>query len=440
MDDKEVVYNPYNNRNEGSPMSNFGAFVSLLSCVVGVGVLALPLGFFFAGILNGLFLLIVLALLLIHGMHVLIHSMVECSRRMEIGYANYKESVVYAFKQGPGCFRGCANAAGCFVDLVLCLSHYSMCVVYLIFVSVGFKYILDQYTVALDLRIYVTICGLLSIPTFLIRKLTSLVSVNLLSNVLSYFGFLFMFYFLFRGLSPITDRRFLLGDVQKAALFLGIVLFSISSVGVMLAIESKMETPQDLIGCCGMLNMSILVVLISYTVFGIFGYWRFGDKVASSISLNLPKREIVAMVSSIMINLAVFLTYPLSGYVVIDIIMNHYWNKSGELNGAKLKEFIVRIVFVLLTTLNALLPFNLFPLISLVGAFSISLLNLIFPALMEICLYYPPEYRKDRPKWKLWKNIFLISLGTVIFILGTYIAIKEIMETWGKSNAGTYDQ
>ncbi|KAH8296230.1 hypothetical protein KR054_003385, partial [Drosophila jambulina] len=427
---------------------NFSAFVTLLSCVVGVGALALPLGFYFAGILNGICMLVVCTLLLVHGMNLLVKSresslktvsfnssaqiqgMVECSRRMEVGYATYKESVAYSLAQGPGCFKGCAKTISFFVDLLLCCSHYGICVVYLVFVAVGFKHIMDQYMVALDLRIYVAIVGLLSIPSFLIRKLHNLVALNLLSNVMAYFGFLFMFYFIFIGLSHITERRYLFGDEKEVALFLGIALFSISSVGVMLAIESKMETPQDYIGCCGMLNMSFIVVLISYTIFGVFGYWRFGDKVASSISFNLPTKHAVANVSCALIVSAIFLTYPLSGYVVIDIIMNQYWNKNGELVSANRKEIIIRIMFVLVTTLNALLPFNLIPLLSLVGALTISLLNLIFPALIDICLYYPPEFREGRPRWKLWKNLLFIIIGFAIFILGTYVAIKEMGETW----------
>ncbi|KAH8260451.1 hypothetical protein KR038_000350 [Drosophila bunnanda] len=439
MADTEV-YNPYNNRNVGSPMSNVGAFVTLMSCVIGVGLLALPIGFHFAGLLNGIFVLIVSTLLLLHGMHLLIRSMLECSRRMKVGYATYNESVTYSFRQGPGCFRCWAKAGGYFVDLVLCCSHYGMCVVYVVFVAVGYKYIIDQYIMAFDLRIYVAIVGLLNIPFFLIRKLTSLTCINMMSNAMAYFGLIFMFYFLFIGLAPISERRPIFGDVNKMALFLGIVMFSISSVGVILAIESMMETPQDYIGTCGMLNMSIAVVLVSYAIFGVFGYWRFGDKVAGSISLNLPTKQAVATVSSVLIVSAVFLKYPLSGYVVIDIIMNHYSNKNGEPELQKRKEIIIRIGFVLMTTANALLPLNLIPLVSLVGAFSIPLLNLIFPAFMEICLYYPPEYRAGRPKWKLWKNLLLIIFGGFVFIVGTFIAIKEMMESWGRSNVGPYDR
>lgn len=95
---------------------------------------------------------------------------------------------------------------------------------------------------------------------------------------------------------------------------------------------------------------------------------------------------------------AIFFTYSLCGYVVINIIMSHYWNKSGELKHAIIKELILRFVFVIVSTINAVAFSNLGPLLSLVGAFSISLLNLIFPAMIEMCLLYPPEYDYGRLK------------------------------------------
>jgi len=55
-----------------------------------------------------------------------------------------------------------------------------------------------------------------------------------------------------------------------------------------LAVESKMAKPQKFIGWFGVLDIAALVVVISYIIFGIFGYWRYGEGVAASLTLNLP--------------------------------------------------------------------------------------------------------------------------------------------------------
>ncbi|XP_017020751.1 glutamate transporter polyphemus-like [Drosophila kikkawai] len=426
-------YNPYENRNVESPLSNWGAFVSLLKCIVGTGVLALPLAFHYAGIVMAIFLLLLCTFLLIHGMQLLIYSMVECSRRLQIGYSTFPEAMIYSFAQGPGCFRYCAKAGGYLVDGVLAFSHYGVCVVYIVFVASSFKQICDFYWVVWDVRIFIAVVGLLLIPIFLIRSLKWLVPFNLAAMVFIYSGFLVMFYYLFSGLPSLSERDIVFGKVENIGLFFGIALFAVSSVGVMIAIEAKMAKPETYLGWFGVLDLAIIVVLISYTLFGFFGYWRYGDKLQGSISLNLPTDEIASQVSKLLIAVAIFLTYPLSGYVVIDIIMTHYWNKNDELKHAKLKETAIRISFVILSTLNAVVAPNLGPLLSLVGAFTISLLNLIFPALIEICLYYPPEFNYGRWKWKLWKDIILIIVGTVILIEGTYFAIVAMVKEYGRS-------
>ncbi|KAH8305124.1 hypothetical protein KR059_009370, partial [Drosophila kikkawai] len=431
-------------------LRNLEAFINVLNCAFGTGCLAMPRAFLDAGWLTGLIMTIVLGVFMVYTMHVAIYSMVECSRRLQIGYSTFPEAMIYSFAQGPGCFRYCAKAGGYLVDGVLAFSHYGVCVVYIVFVASSFKQICDFYWVVWDVRIFIAVVGLLLIPIFLIRSLKWLVPFNLAAMVFIYSGFLVMFYYLFSGLPSLSERDIVFGKVENIGLFFGIALFAVSSVGVvsppdeffksvltphsqMIAIEAKMAKPETYLGWFGVLDLAIIVVLISYTLFGFFGYWRYGDELQGSISLNLPTDEIASQVSKLLIAVAIFLTYPLSGYVVIDIIMTHYWNKNDELKHAKLKETAIRISFVILSTLNAVVAPNLGPLLSLVGAFTISLLNLIFPALMEICLYYPPEFNYGRWKWKLWKDIILIIVGTVILIEGTYFAIVAMVKEYGRS-------
>ncbi|XP_044251960.1 glutamate transporter polyphemus isoform X1 [Drosophila takahashii] len=429
-------YNPYENRHVAKPISDFGAFILLLKSVVGTGVLSLPLAFYFAGIINGVILLILVCIMLIHGIQLLIICMVECSRRMQIGYATFPQAMEYSFGQGPKCFRYCSKAGGYFCDGVLGFSQFGVCVVYTVFVSANFKQLIDFYFGVADIRIYVACIGLLLIGPFLIRKLKYLIPFNIVATILIYSGFFMMMYYVFLDMPSISERNIFFGPIELLPLFFGIAIFSITSVGVMLAIESEMSNPQHYIGWFGVLDWAILIVMISYIFFGIVGYWRYGDKIEDSISLNIPTDQVLAQVSKGFIAMAIFLSYPLAGYVVIDIIMNHYWNKSGELKHAFLKEELLRVGMVLLTTITGILVPNLGPLLSLVGALTISLLNLVFPALIEICLYYPPEYNYGRLKWKLVKDIMYVIIGLVILVQGTVFAILSMIKEWGGGRQG----
>ncbi|KAH8336249.1 hypothetical protein KR067_009550 [Drosophila pandora] len=225
-------YDPYEHRDVEVPLSNFGAFISLLKCVVGTGILALPLAFYYAGIIFGTILLVLVTFMLIHGMQLMIICMIECARRQQMGYCTFPLSMQFSLTQGPKCFRSIAKAGAIIVYIVLISSHYGVCVVYLVFVSKNAKQLIDFHVQEMSLLIYVAIVGLLMIPPFLIRSLKWLVPFNLLASILIYLGFACIIYYLFQDLPPITDRAVFFGEVEYLPLFFGIALFSITSVGV----------------------------------------------------------------------------------------------------------------------------------------------------------------------------------------------------------------
>lgn len=49
--------------------------------------------------------------------------------------------------------------------------------------------------------------------------------------------------------------------------------------------------------------------------------------------------------------------------------------------------------------------------ISLVGAFCLSALGIAFPAIIEMCAYWPDQLGFRR--WILWKDILLIVIGII---------------------------
>ncbi|KAH8314649.1 hypothetical protein KR074_006494, partial [Drosophila pseudoananassae] len=409
---------------------NFGAFISLVKCVVGTGILALPHAFYISGMIFGIVMLIAITFMLIHGMQLLIMCMIESARRQQMGYSTFPETMKFALTQGPRCCQYLAQVGAIVCDVVLIFSHYGVCVVYLVFVSLNLQQILKFRFGEVNVRYYVSIVGILVAPPFMITRLKWLVPFNLIASILEYVAFACMIYYIFQDLPPITDRAVFFGKVEHMDSFFGTILFSITSVGVMLAIEAKMKHPEQYIGWFGILDIAVVFIVISYIFFGVMGYWKYGDDIQTALSLNLPTEEPIAKVSQVCIMCAIFLTYSLCGYVVINIIMTHYWNKSGELKHALIKELIVRFLFVVISTVNALGAPDLGPLLALVGAFTISLLNLIFPALIEICLLYPPEYTYGKYKWKLIKDIALMLIGSIILVNGTYGAFRDIFQKW----------
>ncbi|XP_017864454.1 PREDICTED: proton-coupled amino acid transporter-like protein CG1139 [Drosophila arizonae] len=425
----EKVFDPYEAREVEKPLSNCDALLSLLKCVVGTGCLALPLAFFYVGYVGGIILTIVVTALLIYGLQLLIRCMVESSRRNMVGYMTFPETMSYAISVGPKCCHWASKCSGHLVNAILIFSHYGVCVVYIVFVSVNVKQVIDHNCKELDVRLYCFIVGMLSLPLFLLRHLKYLVPTNIIANILMYTGFGCIFYYFFTNLPPIKDVELF---NYQLPLFFGILLFATSSVGVMLAIESKMAKPRDYLGWFGVLNRGAVFVALTYIIFGFMGYWRYGSIVAASVTLNMPTSEALAQVIKLFIAISVFFTFPLSGYVVVDIVCNQYIAKNHNPKNPHMIEYIFRACFVIVCTANAIAFPNLGPLLALVGAFSISLLNIIFPCWIEICLLYGSSYGPG--KWKLVKDIIIIIIGLAILGYGTYSAIMDMIREYGGSN------
>lgn len=53
-------------------------------------------------------------------------------------------------------------------------------------------------------------------------------------------------------------------------------------------LENNMKTPEHFLGCPGVLNIGMSVVVVLYTVVGFLGYLKYGADTKGSITLNLP--------------------------------------------------------------------------------------------------------------------------------------------------------
>lgn len=62
-------------------------------------------------------------------------------------------------------------------------------------------------------------------------------------------------------------------------------------IGVVMPVENEMAKPQKFLGCPGVLNVAMTIVVIIYGVVGFFGYMKFGDSVKTSVTLNLPDKD-----------------------------------------------------------------------------------------------------------------------------------------------------
>ena len=74
-----------------------------------------------------------------------------------------------------------------------------------------------------------------------------------------------------------------------------------------------------MLGIFGSLSISVLSCCVLLLVMGMFGYLKYGSQVQASITFNLPREDPLAQSCQVMFVLAVFLSYALQYYVVMEI-------------------------------------------------------------------------------------------------------------------------
>lgn len=86
-----------------------------------------------------------------------------------------------------------------------------------------------------------------------------------------------------------SDRN-LTTSIANLPSFFSTVVFAMEGIGTIMPLENSMLKP-EFIGCPGVLNIGMTVIVSIYASMGFFGYYAFGDKTAAAITQNLPNDQ-----------------------------------------------------------------------------------------------------------------------------------------------------
>ncbi|XP_969657.2 proton-coupled amino acid transporter-like protein pathetic isoform X2 [Tribolium castaneum] len=420
-------YDPFAHRKLDHPTSDLDTLIHLLKGSLGSGILAMPMAFANAGLFFGLFCTFAIGSICTYCVHILVKSAHALCRRNRVPSLGYAEVAEAAFLAGPQSIRPWAKFAKAMINLFLVIDLLGCCCVYIMFVAENIKQVVDNYTpkdTHQDIKIYMAALLPLLILINLIRNLKYLSPLSMIANILVASGMGITYYYLINEM-PSLDERPKIVEFTKLPKFFGTVIFALEGIGVVMPLENNMKTPTHFIGCPGVLNIGMFVVVLLYATTGFLGYLKYGTHTQPSITLNLPETEPLGQSVKLMIAVAVFFTYALQFYVPMEIIwksLKGLFNKRPNLS-----EYSIRISLVILTAVIAILVPDLEGLISLVGALCLSMLGLIFPAVIDLVTFWEdPGF--GRLNWRLWKNVLLIFFGFVGFATGTYVSIQGIIE------------
>ncbi|CAG9765440.1 unnamed protein product [Ceutorhynchus assimilis] len=424
----DLEYNPYEHRNVEHPNGFTGAFLHICKTSLGTGILAIPRAFKSAGLLVGFFGTILVGIMCTHAIHILVKASGKICKRTKtpsLGFADTAEGV---FKSGPPKLRKYAKFAKYFVEAGLFSIHFLADSVYIVFITISLTKLISAYypeietwsdwSLKLILLIPLLICGQ-------VRDLKHLVPFSLIANVMLLVTFGTTGYYMFSGIENINIKdRHLATSLSGIPSFFSTVLFSMEGIGTIMPVENSMVTA-NFLGCPGVLNFAMGVVITLYTTIGFFGYYKFGEDTAATITSNLPTGEILAEVAQGAIAIAVFFSFMLVFYVPVDIL----WSKMKDRVPNKWKNVAqigLRSILIIWATGIAIAGGeNLGLLIDLVGAIFLSILGLFVPAFLDTVADWEDGW--GRFHWRLIKNCIFMFLAVFGMISGVFYAIKDII-------------
>ncbi|KAG8312097.1 hypothetical protein J6590_030011 [Homalodisca vitripennis] len=284
---QEEPYEPWKNRDLAHPLGVMGALFHMIKGSLGSGILAMPVAFKNGGLWTSLVGAIVVGIIYVHCVHILVYSSQVLCTRLKRPQLDFAEIAEGAFRTGPSKWRRYTAFAKEFVDEALTLTYYLCCIVYVVFTASSLKQVADiNFNINLDIRLYILIVTVFVLPIGLIRNLKYLVPFSFIAIVALTFGCGYVLYEVFDALPPVSSRPAFNG-FDSLPLFFSTIVYSMDGIGTVLPIENAMKKPQSFLGCPGVLNISMFWLLALYCAMGFFGYLRYGDDTAGSITLNV---------------------------------------------------------------------------------------------------------------------------------------------------------
>jgi amino acid permease len=320
----------------------------ILKANIGTGVLAMPLAFKNVGLWLGLVLVPLIGAICIHCMNILISSHNNLCDRFNYESLDYDQVAALGLACGPKWARRLSKRASVIVTIFLMFTQLGFCCVYILFTVENLQVACMNlfqlnYSMLTYLLVIFPIIGLTSCTS----NLKHLARISTLANMLQLTGLALILFDLLQfhtyaaadqaggGVSGNNDNHNLYDynnrprivveqgispDILSGLpLFFATAVYAFEGIGVVLPLVKEMQHPARISGPNGVLNTSMSMVALLYMAMGYFGYAKYGQTVAGSITLNLPQTTLNELVR-LAFAIAIGLSYSLQFYVPWTIV------------------------------------------------------------------------------------------------------------------------
>ncbi|CAG4983582.1 unnamed protein product [Colias eurytheme] len=427
----EKAYNPFEHRQVEHPTTTVGAIAHILKACIGTGVLAMPAAFKNAGLLAGVIGTLFAGFVCTHTVQMVVRISQQVCVEAKKPSMSFAETCGASFEYGPKRLRPWGNFVTTLIDYSMAVTYLSVLCVYVVFIGSSFKEVLDYYYPGYILSIQ-TYCVLTLVPLALlcqIRNLKYLVPFSALANALLVVVFGITLYYVFVDLPPLSERE-MVANVNQWPLFMSTVIFAMEGIGVVMPVENEMKNPQRFLGCPGVWNVSMGIVITLFGIVGFFGYLQFGDLAKGSVTLNLPEGDMIAQATKIIMAVVIFFSYALQFYVPMEFIGRLLQRRQSNSYENVIQVGIRTTIVIGTVTIAAAFP-NLELVISFVGAIFFSTFGLLIPATIDIVYHWEKGFGIFN--YRLYKNIIICLISIIALISGAYVSILGMIEDFSHS-------
>lgn len=435
--EEEEAYDLVVERNVEHPLGKYGSSLNLIKGALGSGILGGHVVFMKAGYLVALITICLLGVYVTYSLYIIVTSARILCKRTKIHTMSYPDV-------GEAAFALCGNPraqkhAKFFrysIDSCIGCELFGACCSYQIIMAKSLKQLVENtQTTSMvgkgpgypPIQVYSLIVWLPCALMCLVSRFAVLAKVSLVGNAIVFLCMLSTIYYC-AIYNPTFSHLKPFGTVEGFFELCGVSTFAMSCVGVILPTENHLRNTYDF-KFVHFLSLSTIVAMIVISSF--FGYAAFLDHSEAPITVNYPM-TVYPKILKVLIVLMVLTTHAINFWVPFQLVW--FYAKKRHLNSKYLNywELLYKVAIVTGITVLAILFPDVTAVMGFLGTFMLSFVILIFPSLIEILVYLPRPGFGQR-KWRLYKCLALIVLGTFICCSGSYFTGRNLINVFKKA-------